>query len=268
MNRVFACIILICPLLTLSVEAAVPAKAIQEAAEVALKKMGREVSSETLETLTQKTTQLAAKYGSDGVEAVNKVGFKTFRYVEQAGPNGEIVVKLMAKRGDDAVWIVQHNNRVAIFAKYGDDAAEAMIKHKEIVEPVIESLGKPAATAMNKVSSQNARRLAMMSTDGELARIGRSDELLDVIGKYGDAAMDFIWRNKGALTITAVLAAFLADPEPFINGTKDLATEVADPITRNTNWTLVIIFFGGIALLYFGLPRLKLSLRKNKSNTD
>lgn len=231
-----------------SVEAGVRDKLIREAAEAALKKMGRETGSETIETLVKRTTQLATKYGDDGVEAVNKVGFKTFRYVEEAGPNGELVVKLMAKRGDDAVWIVQQKNRVAIFAKYGDDAAEAMIKHKEIVEPVIESLGKPAATALSKVTSRNARKLAMMSADGELTKIGRSDELLGVVGKYGDAAMEFIWKNKGALATATVLAAFLADPEPFINGAKGLA--------RSVNWTFVIIVFGGIAVLWFGLSRL------------
>lgn len=259
MSRLFLCMILFWTLFAPKVEAAVPAKIIREAAEAALKKMGRETGSETLETLTQRTTQLATKYGDEGVEAVNKVGFKAFHYVEEAGPNGEIVVKLMAKRGDDAAWVVQQNSRVAIFAKYGDDAAEAMIKHKEIVEPVIESLGKPAATAMSKVSSQNARRLAMMSADGELARIGRSDELLGVVGKYGDAAMEFIWKNKGALATATVLAAFLADPEPFINGAKDLtavvAEKIGEPIARSTNWTLVIIFFGTIAALYFVLPR-------------
>lgn len=265
MSRTILYMVLFWSLLAASVEAGVRDKMIQEAVEATLKKMGRETASETIETLTKRTTQLATKYGDEGVEAVNKVGFKVFRYVEEAGPNGELVVKLMAKRGDDAVWVVQQKNRVAIFAKYGDDAAEAMIKHKEIVEPVIESLGKPAAAAMSKISSQNARRLAIMSGDGELARIGRSDELLGVVGKYGDGAMDFIWKNKGALATATVLAAFLADPEPFINGAKDLASVVAEPIARNTNWTLVFIFFGTLAVLYFGLPRL---WRKRKVETQ
>ena len=34
---------------------------------------------------------------------------------------------------------------------------------------------------------------------GELAAIGRTPELLGVIAKYGDPAMDFIWRNKVVL---------------------------------------------------------------------
>ena len=38
--------------------------------------------------------------------------------------------------------------------------------------------------------------------------------------------MDFLWRHKGALAVGAVLTVFLADPEPFLDGTRDLA-EVA-----------------------------------------
>jgi hypothetical protein len=34
--------------------------------------------------------------------------------------------------------------------------------------------------------------------------------------------MDFIWRHKGALTVATVLSAFLADPGPFFDGTRDL----------------------------------------------
>lgn len=260
MNRVVACIILFSILFVASVQAGVPDKALRETAEFVMKKFGKEVAGETVETMTKKTSGLVLKYGDEAVDAVKAGGPRIFRYIEEAGSNGELVVKLMAKRGDDAVWVVQKKNRLALFARYGDDAAEAMIKHKEIVEPVIESFGKPAAAALNNVSAQNARRLAIMSGDGELARIGRSDELLGVIGKYGDAAMNFIWKNKGALATATVLAAFLADPEPFINGGKDLAgvlaEKVGEPIIRNTNWTLVIIVFGTLALLYVGLPRL------------
>jgi hypothetical protein len=57
--------------------------------------------------------------------------------------------------------------------------------------------------------------------------------------------MDFIWRNKGALTIAAALTAFLADPKPFIDGTKTIADSgmknVAAPIVRSVNWTIIVL---------------------------
>jgi hypothetical protein len=55
----------------------------------------------------------------------------------------------------------------------------------------------------------------MLAEDGTLARTGRWSELLAVIGRYGHRALTFVWRNKGALTVTTVVTAFLDDPEPF-----------------------------------------------------
>ena len=47
-------------------------------------------------------------------------------------------------------------------------------------------------------------------------RSGRWSELLAVIERHGDPALTFVWRNKGALTVTTVLETFLADPEAFL----------------------------------------------------
>jgi hypothetical protein len=46
-----------------------------------------------------------------------------------------------------------------------------------------------------------------------------------VITRHGDRAMDFVWLPKGALTVSTVLAAFLADPEPFLAGSRRLVED-------------------------------------------
>jgi hypothetical protein len=131
---------------------------------------------------------------------------------------------------------------------------------------VVEKFGQPAVRALNAVGGQNGRRLAMLADSGELAKIGRSPEVLDVIARYGNPACDFVWRNKGALAITAVAAAFLAEPEPFISGAKDItqvaanaavkplaevpaavAREGTQEVARRTNWT--VVFLPAIAAL-------------------
>jgi hypothetical protein len=226
----------------------------REAAEYLLRKFGKEAAEVGVETLTRKIESLAIKYGDEALEAVRKVGPRTLRIVDEAGEQGLQAVKLLAKYGDEAVWVAANPKRLAIFAKYGDDAAEAMMKHGEIAEPLLTSFGKPAAGALKGISSQNARRLAMMDKSGDLTKIGRTSELLEIIGRYGDRAADFIWRNKGALAVAAVLTAFIANPEPFLNGLINvtefaaehatnvagsglaaLATEVAERV----NWTVV-----------------------------
>lgn len=238
--------------------AGISSKAAREAAEFVLRKFGKEAEEQGLQTLTQKIESLGLRYGDDAVAAVKKVGPRTFRYVDEAGENGLQSVKLLARYGDDAVWVVAKKNRLALFAKYGDDAAEAMMKQGKIAEPLIGSLGKPAAGVLKTVSRQNGRRLAIMAEDGTLKTIGRTDDLLRVLGKYGDRGMDFVWRNKGALAVATVLAAFLANPQPFIDGTVDLTsaaaegigTPLAQEVGRSANWTLVLPMLAALIGLF------------------
>ena len=81
---------------------------------------------------------------------------------------------------------------------------------------------------------------------------------MSVIEKYGDRGMAFVWRNKVPLASTAALAAFLADPQPFIDGTRDLAATLGehviapavgatvDAIAPHVEWTWLAIAVVGI----------------------
>lgn len=235
-----------------TVQAGVKSKATREAAEYLLEHFGKEVGEESVETLAEKIGGYGTKYGDDAIDAIRKAGPRGFKLLDDAGENAPEVVTLLNRYGNDAVWVASKPRNLAIFVKHGDEAAEAMIKHPGIAEPVIEKFGQPAARAIRSVSSQNARRVAMMADDGSLAATGQADELLEVIGKYGDNAADFIWKHKGALAVATVAAAFLADPQPFIDGTRDIADVAVRPIdsaakavgkgiAEGTNWTLVII---------------------------
>ncbi|HVX13820.1 MAG TPA: hypothetical protein VHC22_21740 [Pirellulales bacterium] len=241
--------------------AGVTSKIAKEAAEYVLRKFGREAEEQGLQTLTRNIEKLGVKYGDDAVTAVKKVGPRAFSLIDEAGDKGVDAIRLLAQYGDDAAWVVAKPNRLALFGKYGDEAAEAMIKQGRIAEPLIESIGTPAAGALKVVSTQNGRRLAIMAEDGTLAKIGRTDELLRVVGKYGDRAMNFVWRNKGTLALGAALTAFLADPQPFLDGTVELtktATEsIAKPLAaeigRSADWTLVLPALAAVAALLIGL---------------
>jgi len=236
---------------------------VREAAEFVMSKFTKEAGGETLETLTRQIQTVATKYGDEGLEAARKVGPRSFKLIEESGENGPEAVRLMAKYGGDAVCVVGKKSRLAISTKYGDDAANAMIKHGEIAEPLINEFGKPAATALKDISPQNARRISMLRKDGDLASIGRTSELLKVVANRGDDAMDFIWRNKKPLAAMATATAFLADPDPFIDGTAKLGGYIFKPIAENTNWTLVILFVIGVAVLPAVLRH---SLRRKKQN--
>ncbi len=247
--------------------AGVTSKAISEATEYVIKKFGRDAAEQGTETLATQMTKVAAKYGDEGLDAVRKVGPRGIKVIQEAGEHGLDAVKLINRYGDDAVWVISKPKGMAIFVKYGDDGAKALIKHKGIAEEVIEAHGKSAVGALNAVGTREARQIAMLQGDGVIAAGKQGDQLLDVIIRYGDKAMAFIWRNKGALAVTATLGTFLANPEAYIDGGKELivegvsrpATEVGKEVARNTNWTVVGI--AGIGVLG-GLAAWRAWLRK------
>ena len=118
---------------------------------------------------------------------------------------------------------------------------EALIKHPGIADALIARHGDEAVGALNRISQQNAQRLGMSADEGLLSATQRSPELLGVIRKYGDPAMNFIWNNKGALTVGTLLAGFVADPEAYFSGIKSLVEPVAkrviEPIVKQEQTT-------------------------------
>lgn len=236
----------------------------RELVEFVSRRFGKEVAEEGSEVLTRKVESLLVKYGDEVAEAVRKVGPRSIQLLDDAAAEGvQQSARLLAKHGDDAIWVVGNQGRRAIAARLGDDAAEAMIKHGEIAEPVLAMAGQSAAAALRTVSTKGGRQIKMMLDQGELVKIGRTSELLDVVGKYGDSAMSFVWKNKGALLVGTALAAFLSDPEPFINGTKELATVAAnvalEPIAREigarTNWTVTICGLAIVSVTYLAFKQ-------------
>lgn len=211
--------------------AGIGSKAAGELAEFLMKKFGKEAAEEGAERLTARILKAAARHGDDVVRAVRKVGPRALTLVDDAGANAPSVLRLINHYGDDAVRALSRPKGLALVGRYGDDAAKALIRHNGIVEPLIENLGAPAVKAVNALGPQAGRRLAMMAGD-DLAAIGRTPELLEVIARHGDRAMDFIWKHKAVLAGSAALAAFLRDPESFINGTADITHAVSEHVVK------------------------------------
>lgn len=227
------------------VEASPQAKAVKETMEFIMRKFSKEVTKEGVGVIRKRLEKLAAKYGDDALTAARRTGPGGIRVMEEAGEHGATVAKTLATHGNRALALTSSPKSVALVTRYGDDAAGAMIRHPKIAEPIIDAYGQSGAKAMSRLSSNEGIKLAKMVKNGELTRIGRSDEVLGVIGKYGDPAMDFIWRNKGALFVATVLTAFLANPEPFISTGGEIGTEViTGPIeaaVKEANWTLIFL---------------------------
>jgi len=237
----------------------------KQTAEFIFQKFGKKVPTQTVDELATAVTGVAAKYGDDALPFLKATGHTGFDALDQAGTKAPEVIKLYLKRGDEAVWVISKPGKLAIFLKHGDGAAEALIKHPGIADTLIARHGDEAIGALNRLSQQNAQRLGMSADEGLLTATQRSPELLSVLNKYGDPAMDFVWKNKGALTVGTLLVGFLADPEAYFSGVKSLvepvAKSVVEPIVTSVNWTLIL----SVALLFTFLPIIVRSVRKART---
>jgi hypothetical protein len=199
-----------------------------EAAEYLIKKFGAKAAGEGAEKLAARIATAAARHGDDVFGAVRKIGPRALNLAEEAGEHAPRAMRFVAEYGDDAARFLSRPKGMALFAELGDDATRVLMKHAGVGEPLVEGIGRSAVDALGSVGARNGRRLAMMAEGGELAVIGKTPELMGVIARYGDPAMEFIWRHKGALTVGTALTAFLANPQAFIDGTSQLTAKVAE----------------------------------------
>ncbi|MGB9690149.1 hypothetical protein [Thermogutta sp.] len=246
-NRFVVCGVAILLFLVGSAEAGPRDAALREILEAFLRHPPRGLTREMAEAVADDILRLAARHGDAlVVEACEKVGPQLLvRMVREAGKEAgdQVVLKLAARYGDNAMWLVRSPKRLAIFVKYGDEAAEALVRHGSVVEPLIEQYGPRMSRAATQLSSQNVRRLAMLDREGILQKMPHREEILDVIARYGDKAADWVWRNKGALLVTSVAAAFVANPEPFLNGTAQIVGAAAQPVVQASGISRVVAGF-------------------------
>ncbi|XZE53595.1 hypothetical protein SH139x_005350 [Planctomycetaceae bacterium SH139] len=265
---VFSCLLLLISSFWLSANTGGKVNATADVVKSLLQGMRGAAARESAEQLTARVDKIVVAHGDEGITAIRKVGSPALEVIEQStAEHAAAAVRLMARRGDESLWIVSNRQRLAYFVRHGDDAAEAMIRHRGIAEPLLHEFGAPAARALAKINSQNGRRLAMMARDGDLQRIGRSEALLAVVARYGDRAMAFIWKHKLKLASAAALTAFIANPEAFLQGTQTLAeTAVEHSFAPVLEWLsargigpLVILGGCGVLVVVLGV---RLTMRR------
>lgn len=186
-----------------------PAKTMKETVDYVAKTFPKETAAEGLEPVTKKIEQFITTYGDDGVQAVRKVGPKAIGVAAEAGEHGAAWVKTMGL--------------------YGDDAAVVLVKHKPIAESLVSNGGEPAVRALKAIDPPYARLISRMAADPASSALTHNPKVLDVVAKHGDEAVRYIWRNKGKLSVAPVLATFVANPKPYLDGLSDLSQATVAP---------------------------------------
>ena len=215
-----------------SVHAGVPEQVTRLAADEAARLLARQAERAAASTLSRRIARLAVEHGAETLVAVRRAGPEAVEVIERASRRGALASHLLAAHGSEALVIAREPALLDLVARHGDAAAVALVRHPGLARSVIEATGTPGARVLAGLSSRNARRLAMLAEDGTLIRMGRQGELLSAIERYGDRAMNFVWRHKGALMVGTILAAFLKDPEPFVTGARELGGGVTSAVAQ------------------------------------
>lgn len=212
-------------------QAQLRARAAREAAEVLFEQFGAKAGRSVPE-LTARIEGLAARYGDEAILAAKKGGPSALGLMEAAGADGAKAVQVLAKYGEQgATRVLSRPTAMKQFLQYGDEAATVLVRHPGVAESLVERGGAQAVKALGAIDPRNGRRLAMLM-EGEFANTSRHSELLGVIARHGDTAVNFLWQNKATLAGGAALATFLANPEPFLNGTRDIASIVGENVVK------------------------------------
>src|SRR5208337_872913 len=99
---------------------------------------GPEAVQEGSTSLAQRLEALVARHGDAALTVARRIGPAGLKALEEAGPQGDAVLRLLLRHGEQGAWIAAKPGRLALFLRFGDEAAEALARHGPVAEQVIE----------------------------------------------------------------------------------------------------------------------------------
>lgn len=233
----------------LIVSALLPQGAVaRKAAREIVKTFGREA----VERAEPRVARLLETFGDDAGLALRKAGPAGVAAIER---HGTAAVRILGRWGDDGARLLasEGDDAVRLLAEHGDEAIAFMIRHPGVGRDLVAHFGANALRA--RVSTGSVVTLSRLADP--ILRSGRAGRIFDVIERFGDRACRFLWRHKGTIFVTSVLVAFLADPEPYLDGIRELAvepmSEAAGRVVDRTDWTHVFVVALILASVGLGL---------------
>ena len=199
----------------------------RELGHLLARKLGAKAVAKGGQALSRRAAVAASHHADDVARAVKRIGPRALTLANEAGEHAPQVMQFVAKHGAAGAAVMTKQSS-KLLASLGDDAGVALLRHNTVVVPMLEKYGATAARALTKVTPQNGRRLIMMAKTFDRGQT--AVKVVEVVAKHGDAVVNWMWANKGALAATAAVTAFLADPESFMNGTKKLTESVSKQI--------------------------------------
>lgn len=233
-------------------------KVFREVAEQLIREGAEETSEELVEATTKQLAKIAARMGDDAIVVIQRYGRSSYRLLNDLSDDaGRQLVKSIRVYGDDAIRVGQTSAGRAILRSGDDIAIRAVAKYSDVAIPVIRKYGDDCARVLTDLSPQQGRRMIQLANE-EYFKPNQFDQLVGVVGEYGDRAMDFIWRNKKVLLAVGVFSAFVSNPEPYLSELTDITEVVVGPvvdgIAKGVNWNLwigVLLVLVGVKFIFF-----------------
>ena len=105
--------------------------------------------------LTARIEGMAARYGDEAILAMRKGGPAAFGLVEAAGADGAKAIRVLAIHGEQgATRVLSRPVAMKQFLQYGDEAANVLVRHPGVAEPLVERGGAQAVKALGAVDAQ------------------------------------------------------------------------------------------------------------------
>lgn len=202
------------------------AKGVREIAEAVAEQVGKKGSREFLEQTTKELAEVSAKYGDEGLEVIDQYGVAALRTLRNAGEEGgEYLPKAISRYGSDAIRLAESSAGRQVLREGNEAVIKAVAKHTESALPMIREVGETAARALDNVDAKNGRRLIQIYGERRFSEAD-FDQIITLIGKYGDRMCEFITKHQDILLKGGGLAILAANAERIVDGTFDLAKEL------------------------------------------
>ena len=107
-----------------------------------MRKFTGKATQEGAEALTRRIATVAARHGDDLVTAaVRKTGPRALDLADDAAEQAPRVLHFIGKYGDEGAGMLSRRSMKLL--SLGDDAAAALVRHKGVAEPLLETYGIP-----------------------------------------------------------------------------------------------------------------------------
>lgn len=253
---------------SINIHAGVTTKAIQEIIEVVEKTAQKKLTAKISSEFAQDIEKIVSKYGSQSIPFIKSFGKEGIKILENIDEfAGKKIIKLFEKIGNDTYYIINDATKLKLFLKYGDDAAEILLKFPGIADDIIQEFGAKGLKALQNITNrEDAAKLALILSETNAKKW--TDEIFEIIEKFGQKGLDFIWKNKGKLFLAGVGYSFFNNPEPYINGMTTLVGDkVIEPIIKVIDWNNIVLNILYVLTGYFIFKNL-LSMFKKRKNKE